>query len=950
VADTEEKTTETTTRLLTVVAALSAELHSRPPSAPPVTLDASLDRDLAFDSLGRMELLARLEQAFSVTVPERILADAETPRDLLRAILGADATKAAGPRLDVDDMALGAPGDVPYAAATLVDVLEWHARVQPDRLHVRFFEDDGEGEIITFGALHEEARAVALGLQARHLQPGESVAIMLPTSRDYFVSFCGILLAGGVPVPIYPPPRLTQIEEHLRRHVAILSNCRAGVLITTGEAKPLTRILRSQIETLRAVASVAELSETPGPFRAPAVSPGDVAFLQYTSGSTGIPKGVVLTHANLLANIRAMGGALDVGPDDVIVSWLPLYHDMGLIGAWLGSLHYAIPLVVMPPLSFLARPARWLRAIHRYRGTISAGPNFAYEACLRRISEGDLEGLDLSSWRVASNGAEPVSPDTVQRFVERFEPLGFRRETMMPMYGLAECCVGLTFPSVDRGPVVDSIRRDPFLNEGRAEPADDDDTAALRFVACGRPLPRHHLRIVDAAGRELPERRQGRLQFRGPSATTGYHRNPQATAALFDVEWLEPGDLAYLSDGDVFITGRSKDMIIRAGRNIHPAELEEAVGDLESVRKGCVAVFAGTDRDLGTERLIVLAETRRRDPATQERLRQSINTLAADLVGTPPDEVVLAPPNTVLKTSSGKIRRDATRQIYERGLVGKPRAAVWWQLTRLALAGLGPATRRMAAGVRAILYAAHARAVLHGLGAIVWLLVAALPRMSWRWAVMRAGLKALTMMTGTPVSVQGRENLPPGRACIIVSNHTSFLDGPVIIAALPGHFSFVAKAELLGSFLAGTFLKRIGTTFVDRFDAKASTDGAGKLATLAEAGTSLVFFSEGTFTGVPGLLPFRMGAFLAAAEAGVPVVPVAIRGNRSILTGDSGFARRGAISVVIGDPIEPDGNAETWAGAVALRDGARSFILNHCGEPDMGHERALLFDNRASST
>lgn len=934
---------EAAARLLELMRKLAQELHPRLKIPGPVTLDSSLDRDLAFDSLGRVQLLTRIEQAFDVTLPERVLATADTPRDLLREMLGArGAAEAFAAPVVAEPAELGAAEAAPFGAGTLVDVLDWHVRANPDRPHVRLYADEGEGEVITYGALRAEAERVAAGLQALDLRPGESVAIMLPTGREYFVTFFGILLAGGTPVPMYPPARMTQIEEHLRRHVGIVSNCLAAILVTVHEAKPVAQLLRSQVETLRHVATVDELSSAPGAFTAPVLRAQDTAFLQYTSGSTGAPKGVVLSHGNLLANIRAMGETVRAQPSDVFVSWLPLYHDLGLIGAWLGSLHYAVPLVVMSPLAMLARPQRWFRAIHRYRGTISAAPNFGYELCLRAIKDEDIAGLDLSSWRVAFNGAEPVSPATVERFCERFQKYGFRREAMMPAYGLAECSVGLTFPPLGRGPLIDVIEREPFMREGRAVPAAKGAKSVRRFVACGFPLPGHEVRIVDATDREVPEREEGRLQFRGPSATSGYHRNPEETRRLFHDDWLVSGDRAYIAGGEVYITGRTKDIIIRAGRNIYPDELERAVGTLPGIRDGNVAVFGGADPETGSERVVVMAETRAKDEQTLDRLRARIIQVATELIGQPPDEVVLAPPNSVLKTSSGKIRRGATRDLFERGLIGRPRRAVWWQVTRLALAAAVPELRRARRLLAAALFGAYAWALFGLLALPLWLMVVLLPRPSWRWAAMRGTLRMLARASGTPIVVQGLENLPPpARPCVFVANHASYLDGYLLVAALPRELSFVAKAELMESFITRLVLRRIGTEFVDRFDAEAGVADARRVAKAAGGGRSLLFFAEGTFVRMPGLLPFHMGAFVAAVDAGVPVVPVAIRGTRSILRSGSWLPRRGAVTVTVDKPIDPGamGVADPWQAALKLREATRSRILRHCGEPDLGYER-----------
>jgi len=930
-------------QLLQVVRDLATELRPRQGGTDAISLDSSLDHDLGLDSLARVELLTRIERTFDATLSEAMFVNSETPRDLLHALFG---TKERG-RTDINygahKMVLGGAEAVPEKAATLVDVLNWHAANHPARPHIHLYGDNGDDEVITYGALIKDAERAAAGLMRLGLEPGEAVIIMLPTGRGYFLTFFGALLAGGIPVPIYPPARAAHIEEHLRRHAAIVANCRGAVMVTVAEARPVARLLRSQVETLRHVVTPDDLKETPGRIALPVLAAGDTAFLQYTSGSTGDPKGVVLSHANLLANIRAMGEVLKIRSDDVFVSWLPLYHDMGLIGAWLGSLHFGMPLVIMSPLAFLARPQRWLWAIHRYRGTLSAAPNFAYELCLRRISDSDIDGLDLSSWRMAANGAEAVSPETIERFCARFAAHGLRRAAMMPMYGLAENSVGLSFPPLERGPLIDRVERHALSELGHARPVHAGEAAAQGIVACGRPLPGHQVRIVDAGGRELAERREGRLQFKGPSSTRGYFRNADATRGLFQGEWLNSGDLAYVAEGDIYITGRAKDIIIKAGRNIYPTEFEEAIGELSGIRAGSVAVFGSMDARGGTERLVVLSETRKRDEAGRAELIVRINAVVTDIAGMPPDDIVLAPPNTVLKTSSGKIRRADCRKLYEQGLIGKPGRSLRWQGARLVLSRVLPRLRQTLHDFGGLAFAAYGWVALLVLTLPTWLLVAGLPCEPWRWTVIRGALRVLAGATGTPLAVVGRENLPAlGQPCIYVSNHASYLDGCVMLAALPGVFSFVAKAELMGNFVTRVFLGRIGTQFVERFDRQQGINDARRIAAAARGGRPLLYFAEGTFTRMPGLLPFQMGAFTAAAKAGVPVVPITVRGTRSMLRDDSGFPRPGAITVVIDAPIAPQGGkADAWADAVKLRDETRRRILARSGEPDLEYERTL---------
>jgi len=931
-------------QLLKEIHLVATKLQPRVASSQPVTLDSQLDRDLGFDSLGRVELIAHLERSFSVHLPDRTFSDAETARDLLRGLMTA---RHASP-LDLQRIELihSDNAETPAEARTLLEVLDWHAARHPGFNHIRLLSDEHQDVIISYGQLQQRAQQAAAGLQSNGLMPGDTVALMLPTGEDYFYSFFAVLYAGAVPVPIYPPVRLNQLEDHMRRQVAILDNARCRFLVTVKEAKPLAWLLKSQIDCLKELLTLDELAASKGAYSRPQLNPDDTAFVQYTSGSTGNPKGVVLSHFNLLSNIRVDGSSIDVTADDVFVSWLPLYHDMGLIGAWLGSLYFSVPLIIMSPLTFLARPVRWLQALHRFGGTLSAAPNFAYELCLNRIDDDDLNGLDLSSWRIAMNGAEAVSPDTIRSFSKRFAPYGFRAESMFPVYGLAECSVGLAFPSLNQKPRIDRVRREVFSLSGRAEPALPNEGSVLRFVGCGHALSGHQIRIVDSSSQELPERHQGRLQFRGPSATSGYYRNPQATGKLFDGDWLETGDLAYQADGELYLTGRSKDVIIRGGRNIYPHELEQAVGEIEGIRTGRVAVFAVLDEARQTEKLVVLAETRESDADVRSSLVQRIAESTAELTMIAADDIVLAPPGSVLKTSSGKIRRAACSELYQQGRIGEVAHSPWLQLARLQLSALPKQLQRLIVDLVKTAYALYAQLVFRVLAVWVALGVLLLPGKTIRWGLLRFSARLFAGLTATGLQVTGRENLPPViQNCIYVVNHASYIDVYAIIAALPRRFRFVAKAELSQKWLPRNFLSRIGTLFVERFDRAAGIDALRTMEKAALDGDSLLFFPEGTFTHAPGLRPFRMGAFVAAVDSGLPVVPVAIRGSRSILPGNSWFAHRGDISVTIGEAIDPPAlRAETdsdWDLALKVKELAREQILRHCGEPDMGHEQAF---------
>jgi 1-acyl-sn-glycerol-3-phosphate acyltransferase len=932
-------------RLLAIARAVATEQHPHL-AANDITLDSSIDRDMALDSLGRLELLGRIETEFDVRLSEALMSSTETPRDLWRSLVVATPL-AKGQKVGVIRKAPAATtadtlpptqGNMPTEATTLIEVLDWHVAAHPDKIHVRFLRGDDDIQELTYAGLRRAADDVATGLRELGLAHGETVAIMLPTCLEFFYAYFGILIAGGVPVPIYPPARLNQIEDHLKRQAGVLTNAVAKVLITVPEAKTLARYLRAQTRSLDHVVTSDDLRRGGSEQLWPVLSGEDLAFIQYTSGSTGNPKGVMLTHNNLLANLRAMGQPFQMGENhDVFVSWLPLYHDMGLIGAWLGSLYFSMELVLMSPLRFLIRPERWLHAISKYKGTLSASPNFGYELCRMRIKDEALEGLDLSSWRVAANGAEAVLQTTITGFAERFREYGFNPQTMRPVYGLAENSVGLAFPQVDREPIAERIDRDIFSRTGEAVPVPVDTTDPLEFMVCGQPLPGHEIRIVDDAGRELEERREGDIEFRGPSSTQGYYRNPEATKTLFNGDWLRTGDKGYLVKGEVVVSGREKDTIVRAGRNIYAAQLEAAVYEVIGIRKGCVAIFGSPNKDSGTEDLVVLAETRIEDSAERNELEKAVNRAVIDSIGEPPDQVVLAPPHTVLKTSSGKIRRSATRQVYERGGHNGKRPPVWMQLARLVGSSIGPHLMTLVRTLRGYGYAGYWWLMAALFGIPTWGIISLVPSRRFGHAFARILCRGFLAMIGARVRVEGLEHMGSSDGpTVIVANHTSYMDAVMLYAALPGTFQFVAKNSLAKSSWSGPFLRHLGALFVERFDAAKGVADSDRMLESIREGQKTVVFPEGTFGRMPGLLPFRMGAFLNAAGAGARVLPVALRGGRSMLRSGSWFPRHSELALEICDPCVTDQSG--WDGAIALRDQARKKMLLHTAEPDLKFE------------
>jgi fatty-acyl-CoA synthase len=927
--------------VLEVIRGLARETGG-PRAERAVSRDASLEREVGLGSLERVELVARLERSFGRALDDRCLA-LDTAAGFARALVES------GPGQDLSlptrEAALGTAADIGAGVSTLQESLWRHAHLDPGRTHVFLRADEleaatpdpaggpsGAEAAVTYGRLRDEAAAVAGGLRERGVARGDTVALMLPTGLDFLRTFFGILLARAIPVPIYPPVRLDRLEEYASRQSAILADAGVRLLVTIARARPVVALLRPLVPTLADVVTADDLAASGSRVSGPEGGGDDPAFIQYTSGSTGQPKGVLLTHDNLLANIRAIAAGLEVRPTDVGVSWLPLYHDMGLIGCWLTCLHQGLPLTLLSPTAFLARPERWLWAIHQRRATLSAAPNFAYELCARRIPDTALEGLDLSSWRVALNGAEPVSPGTLDRFTRRFSPCGFRPEVMMPVYGLAECSVALCFPPVGRGPRVDRVARSPFQTAGRAEAAAPGDATALEFVSSGRELPGHEVRIVDDADAPLAERSVGRLVFRGPSVTAGYFRKPEATAAItLPGGWLDSGDLAYRADGEVHVCGRRKDLIIKGGRNLVPQEIEEAAAAVEGVRRGCVVAFGVPNVALGTEGLVIVAETRVEGDAARGRIAGAVTERVAEAVDVPPDQVILVPPGAVPKTSSGKVRRAATREQYLQGALGRPPRTSLGQKARLAAAALAEAVRPGTALAPRALYAAWLSLSLPLLLLPAWILVVLVPGRRFAFALSRFTARAGLRLLGCRLEAEGLERLPRQGPLVLASNHASYADVAALLALLPADFLFVAKREVLAYPLIGAFARRCGHLTVDRWDALQSVADTELVAGALREGEDVLFFPEGTFVAATGLRPFRLGAFVAAANAGAPVVPLALRGTRRVMRGDWSLPRPGRVALWVGEPIAPEGT--DMAALVRLRARVADAIAARCGEP-----------------
>jgi fatty-acyl-CoA synthase len=560
-------------------------------------------------------------------------------------------------------------------APTLVDAVR--AMADDDVRGFVFVRPDGTERLYTFREIAEEAARRASQLLACGLHKGDRLALVVPDGDEFVLSFLGALFAGIVPVPIYPQLSFKNADAYAATVSHIAEASGAAMLLTTSATRRFVAPAIGRSNGLRTIVTIDELAALPrdGERVDARVSPDDLAFLQFTSGSTSRPKGVMVTHGNLAANADAFmhDGIHRDESTDKGVSWLPLFHDMGLIGFVAGPLFTHIPCVFLPTASFVRTPRLWLDKIHEHRGTITYAPSFAYALAAKRLKDKDVEGLDLSCLRVAGCGAEPIRPRALRDFATKLAPARFDPRAFLPSYGMAEATLAVTFVPLGDGLRTDEV--DPkALAKGEAASA-DKEVARQEIVDCGVPFPEHEVGIVDPHGVRLGDRRVGQIVVRGPSVTGGYFRDPELTAQTFKPlpegggPWLHTGDLGYMARGRLFICGRLKEIIIVRGRNYHPSDIEGVVSESAAVRRGNVVAF-GADFD-GEEQLVICCEGAGAD---SRLIQEAAQACIAASFGLTAREIVVAPPASLPRTSSGKPQRGKTREMYLDGTL--PRARI----------------------------------------------------------------------------------------------------------------------------------------------------------------------------------------------------------------------------------------------------------------------------------
>ncbi len=555
------------------------------------------------------------------------------------------------------------------APATLVEALDQLS--QETERGLSFVDRDWNERFVSWSALRTEAIARAGHFRKAGLNVGDRVAIVLPEGEDFIPAFLGAVWAGLVPVPLYPPLSLGKLDSYIETLSAILMRASPTFLVTTSQLQQVLWSGASRCRSLKGSLTAEELRHAAPKgvdLTAAEVTGTDVAFLQFTSGSTSLPKGVVVTHENLRANSWAIlrDGLKTDSETDRGISWLPLYHDMGLIGFVIAPLFHRIQITFLPTLAFVRNANIWLEALSRYKGTITYAPNFAYALATKRAKVEHLEQWDLSSVRVFGCGAEPIHAATMQAFVDKFSACGLKPSSLLPSYGMAEATLAISFVGLNEPLSVDTISQSAFQTQRLASKPPDSTAATQSFVSCGKTFPGHEVRAFDSSGKRLADRAIGELWVRGPSVAQGYYLDLEATEKTFGNGWLKTGDLGYLVDDNVYITGRQKDLIIINGRNFDPQRIEWAVDEVAEARKGSSVAFSRPAE--ASEELVVALESRTENV---EALKAAVIEAVSEATQLMVSEVVVCPVGSLPKTSSGKLQRSKTREQYLNKTIGK---------------------------------------------------------------------------------------------------------------------------------------------------------------------------------------------------------------------------------------------------------------------------------------
>lgn len=554
------------------------------------------------------------------------------------------------------------PGDFLDGAKSVISGIEELALRFPDYECLTLLDRNHDEQRISLEAFWSRAKDVQATIEARGLARGDRVLLVLPTGLELLAGYFGVMAAGCLPsVTAVPSNRVSDPSVYLRTVGAILDNAGAKIVYCTDDVATLLQTKGTEVASKATLLRPAEVTPCPNPPPTRHAAPSEIAMIQYSSGTTGTPKGAQVTGGAMLEYLRVLRDGMGLRQDDVNVNWIPMYHDMGLFGAFLLPLLCGSPAVLIPTMDFLRTPVLWLWALHRYRGTVSWAPNFAYSLCTKRIPDAELEGLDLSHVRMAISGSEPLLARTVEEFAERFARHGLRPEAMGGAWGFAEVMMAATVQPAELPPTIETIDRGELASAHRAVPVAGN---GLRSVSTGRCLPGFEMQIRDPDGNALPDRGVGEIWLRSRTTFAGYRGDPERSASIMKDGWINSGDRGYRVGEDLFFVSRAKDLIIVGGGNYAPHDIEAVIDRVPGVREGCGVAFGVMSDERGTEELGAVVETYLEDSDEKSALARAIRSEVMSTIGLGIRHLKLVPPGGIEKTTAGKLARAATYQRY----------------------------------------------------------------------------------------------------------------------------------------------------------------------------------------------------------------------------------------------------------------------------------------------
>lgn len=890
-------------------------------AARAVSLDALLLDDLGLGSLERVAFLQRLEQHFGVRLAIEDLLRADSMRDMYHLLEQAEPHM----EMQLPELAL-ATAAMPVEVdpcETLVDVLSRYVEAEPKRRQACLLQSQGQVTELSYGSLWRKARHLAVLLQQHAAcTPQAVIAIAVTEAEAFMVSYLAVVLAGLQPLVMRMP-----VNAHCLRPLywrirlpMLVSNQVAGLILQDVSAQNALRPLQQALASNLAYFIYDELIARPQlpEYELRPVS-ADYVIYRRLAWDHREQSRLQVTHAQWLQQIREDGAALNIKASDVVFSWLSLVEPMGLLSAWLGSLYYGLPFIWMPPQDFFAAPEKWLWGIHQYRASISFAPNAGYAKCVQEIKEQSCVGLDLSCWRVALNAGESMAAITVRQFCERFSAYGFSDCAMIQGYIPAGESMLLTLSMLSRPAHFERISRQVFFSHKRAQLLEADRPGGLLFVASGRSLPSSEIHIVDQDGRSLGDRQIGYIKYR-------------RHFRLDSNQWCVCSDLGYIADETLYTVAADPQQVVKYGSYITPYALRMVITGIAALAKANYLSFSITEPAGGqAEWVLLLATDKIRNPFYVRRVQAVLHNHLTQCFGVAPDHMLFYAKHGLERfgeTTDEQLQ--GAQAAYQAGeLLPQPawyhHRRLWGKTCALAKLCLRPLTK-----LAKLIYSIYFLLLFILLFIPCSFVVRVLPkRLSKK--LFKFICRLIFLLAGCPIVVKGRAWLRQSEHVIFAPNHTSYLDVLALIAVLPSRVCFVGKRELKSIPLLGSLFKNMGHLFVDPADIRRGEENLQQLISVLQEGRSLVIYPEGTFTHANGLRPFKLGAFMAAAQTNTPVCPVICTGLRRVLRDRELLLRPGLIRVIAKPWQRPE--ADDMQAVLKLRDDVMAQIAEDCGEP-----------------